>query len=106
MKTIEINGRTFEVVNKRDKESLKSQIRRHKDNFSYRDIWDAYGRPSCTKVHIWDEWKNWQSQTKDVTYFEVAGAGSHAFSIEGVYTDAQGNEGLMRITKCYDRIFM
>ena len=105
-KTIIINGKIFEVVNKRDREALASTICRHKNNFSATDIWDAYGRPSQTKVRIWDEWKDWQCNTPSVTYFEVAGAGSHQFSIEGIYADENGNEGLMRITKSYNRIFM
>lgn len=103
MKTVEINGRTFQVINKRDKEALAKRVQHHKDSYTHKTIWNAYGRPSLTKVEIWDNWDNWARNTDEVTYFEVSGAGSHFFSIEAV-VELDGVEGLMIITAYNDRI--
>lgn len=103
MKTVEINGRTFQVINKRDKKALADRVANHKMHYSGTTIWDAYGRPSRTKESIWEDWDEWARNTDEVRYFEVSGAGSHFFSIEAVVNIGEA-EGIMTITAYNDRI--
>lgn len=103
MKTVEINGRTFQVINKRDKEALAKRVQHHKDSYTHQTIWDVYGRPSYTKEDIWEDWDNWACDTEEVTYFEV-GSGSHFFfNIEAI-VELDGVEGFMTITAGNNKI--
>ena len=103
MKTIKINGEIFQLVEKRDKEALAERVQHHKDFYTHKTIWNAYGRPSQTKVEIWEYWDNWAYDTAEVTYLEVSGAGSHFFSIEAV-VELDGVEGIMTITAYNNKI--
>lgn len=58
MKYLEFAGRRFELVNA-DSVAGKAIVNRCLSPIQYSNIYDAYDRPSQTKIEIWDDWKKW-----------------------------------------------
>ena len=74
MKTIEINGVTFELQNK---EITLPIVELH----PHRTIWDCYRRPSSRKVSIYEKWLHYSSEL--CAYgFKVSSCNSHVFTLE------------------------
>ena len=53
----------------------------------YDEIWDAYGRPSQTKINIWNGWYFWF--TRNDGYCKIVSRNSNFFSIAGYVTDKE-----------------
>ena len=100
MKTIEINGRTFEVIKPRN------EVRKHIGNLgSKSDIYSEYGRPSIYKVEIWESWLDWAYTTDGVVSFEICSSNGFQFTIDGLYIDDNGDEYNIYITKAHNRLY-
>lgn len=56
----------------------------------YDDIYDAYGKPSRTKVSIWNEWYYWF--THNGGYCRIVSRNCNFFSIAGYVTDQETKE--------------
>lgn len=59
-------------------------------------IHDAYGRPSYTKISIWEKWQRWFYDNGG--YCWVASHNSNFFTIEGIVQDEHGYPYYCRIT--------
>ena len=77
-----INDELFEV-NTVDVE-IENNIR------GYGDIFDAYGRPSRTKIGIWEDWENWFIENNG--YCTIVSRNCNFFSIAGYVTDKDTKE--------------
>lgn len=74
--TIELFGKTFELDTK---ETIVYQ------SVPYRTIYDVYGRPSTTKVSIYNNWDRWFREHNG--YADVCSHNSNFFSIQGYVND-------------------
>lgn len=97
MKRIELNGINFEVV-----KDLPTSI-------NYDDIFEAYGRPSNTKIRVWNDWKDWQQEAIATDTFKdlhigIHAAGCQTFSITGHGYDGNGTRYDFFITRDHDRV--
>ena len=72
-----INGESFEV---NTKESVIED-----GLYGYDSIYDAYTRPSQTKIAIWERWENWFYSNHG--YCVVSSRNCNFFSIAGYVTD-------------------
>lgn len=100
MKTIEINGVTFELIKPRN------EVRPFSGWFCDESaIFCHYDRPSIYKVDIWKSWLNWARNTDGVTAFEITSANGFQFTIGGLYTDDNGDEYNIYITKAHNRLY-
>ena len=72
----EINGVVFKVVS-RNTSKADSIIT---NDYRYNNIYSAYERPSHTKIHIWEWWKEW-SKNNDLTMW-ISSRNCHHFSIQ------------------------
>ena len=52
--TLTINGQTFELF-----KSKSNETESFTNGAAYDEIYEAYGRPSYTKVQVWNEWCGW-----------------------------------------------
>lgn len=62
MKTIEINGKMFDIINPKTKkgESIRQTVlSKCNTYYYYTDITTAYGKCSDIKRKIWNGWKHW-----------------------------------------------
>lgn len=95
--TVEINDVPFTL----DK---KSPIPYETSLNGYHNIYDAYNRPSDTKVAIWEEWFLW-FHGNDGTCV-VSSKNSAFFTIEGYVTDKEsGKRYFAYITHANNRLY-
>lgn len=100
MKTIKINGEIFEVIKPRNK------VRPFSGWFSDESaIFCHYDRPSIYKVNIWKSWLDWAKRTDGVIAFEITSVNIFQFTIGGLYTDENGDEYNIYITKAHNRLY-
>lgn len=74
MKTIKINGVTFELQNK---EITLPIVERH----PHCTIWDCYDRPSSTKVSIYKRWLRYATEV-NAQGFTISSYNCHLFTLE------------------------
>lgn len=95
--TITINGVNFRLNNVK---TVNNPI------VFYKGIHDVYGRPSQTKIAIWESWANWFREINS-HMFGVSSHNSNFFSISGVVTwvdeDNNPTEYYVEITKSNHR---
>ena len=95
--TVEINGVRFTL----DK---KNPIPRAHSIYGYTDIYDAYERPSRTKVCIWREWVKWFEHNDGSC--AICSKNCNFFSIHGYFTDkATGKRYYAYITYANHRLY-
>lgn len=66
------------------------------------DIYNHYGRPSSTKVSIWNEWVHWAD--KNNAQIEIASHNCFRFTITG-WIECNGKRYQLWITDCHDRAY-
>ena len=94
MKTMEINGRTFELCGTTNRCTVKQ-----------RDIRDCYARPSETKMSIWFDWVTWFMKT-GIFEYGVSSYNSNFFTINAVYYDKETKtEYILVITAMHNRAY-
>lgn len=91
-KTIIIGGRTFRI----DRKAIG-----HTFTGAYTII-DAYRRPSCTKIDIWNNWVRWALNTD--ARICVESANSQTFTISGD-VECDGVTYYLYITPTYRRVY-
>lgn len=105
MKTMIINGETFEVIHPR-KYNPRAAVEAVKD-CAGRGLSYYYGRYSDRKQRIFDEWREWYAGAEHVSDFGVCSANTCSFSISALLLDEYGNVvGVITITKAHNRIHM
>lgn len=104
MKTLIVNGRTFEVINKRDKQRMKALVGDIVNNYCAESIYTAYTRPSSTKVAIYEDWKSWSADVIGLHCFEVSGHNIMTFSLHAIYQPSWDNTYIMEITPAHNRL--
>ena len=99
MKTLEINGVTFELTEPRKTVELI-----YKKGFgSSFDIYKWYERPSTYKISIWEDWLKWALNSNGVFSFNICSANTFMFSIEGCYRSESGDWYNLFITRDHNR---
>ena len=93
-KTIQLNNVDFELG-----KSIKGV-----PAIDHRSIWDCYGRPSNTKVSIYEDWRNWFVRDCDTYNFGICSRNCNFFSIEGVI-DVDGVLYYLYITRSHNRAY-
>ena len=105
MKTMVINGETFEVIH-----SGKTQgfINYHLRNYDERDLFDYYDKPSYIKQRIFNDWYDWYLDTYGVDKLEVVSASTFKFTIGALWLDPDTLEiiGYIRITDAHNRLYL
>lgn len=102
MKTIEINGATFEVT----------RPRKNKPDFNKamcydgRGLYNYYERPSHIKELIWAEWRNWANDVDGIITFGISGANDFQFTITATYIDDFGQRWVLDITSAHNRAIL
>ena len=103
MKTIEINGKVFEVIKPKNPIEANLRYTFGCDN----DIYNFYDKPSLYKVEIWHEWVEWAMNTDNVASFYISGANCMQFSIMGCYQDpSTGKVYNLYITRNHNRAYL
>ena len=91
-KTITINERTFELVNRQGV---------YRDLYPHRSIWDCYNRPSRTKEEIYEDWLKWAVDT-DVESFGVCSYNCNFFTLTGLFYNNDDECYFLKITPCHN----
>ena len=104
MKTMVINGETFEVIRPR-KYDPRAAVEAVKD-CAGRDLSYYYDRPSVYKQEVFNEWREWYATAENVFYFGVCSANCQTFSISALLTDGTGIIGVITITRDHNRVHM
>ena len=92
-KTMEINGRTFEVVSG---SNFYRQLHPH------RSLWDCYNQPSKTKEDIYNDWLKWAVDT-DIESFGLCSYNCNFFTLSGLYLDFEtGDSYFIKITPSHN----
>lgn len=104
MKTLTINGQTFEVINKRDKQLMKQRVGYIVEHFEGETIYTAYTNPSSTKVRIYESWREWSAGVEGLHCFEVSGHNSMTFSLHGIYQPSWEETYIVEITPAHNRL--
>ena len=100
MKTIEINGETFEVIR-----SWKYDFAR-KFKFTGYGLSHFYQKPSQVKKDIYEYWRKWACNADNVHYLQVRTANGRFFTLEAVYMDDVQVYGYIEITKNHNRLYV
>ena len=95
---IEINGKRFVIMVNKPAEELA-----HMTRWEYRNIWEAYDRPSRTKEEIWEDWKNWFNSF-DNSALWVQSRNTNQFTIAG-YININDKVYNVYITKCRQELY-
>ena len=66
------------------------------------EIFDVYGRPSCTKVSIWKSWVEWARNSDAI--LKIGSHNCNFFTIEGIATK-DGHRYFLRITASHYRAY-
>ena len=93
MKTIVINGKTFELSGETSRNYVKD-----------RDLFDCYARPSVYKIRIWDDWMVWFNEAH-ISDYGVSSYNSSFFSINAIARDVDGKDYMLVITHAHDRAY-
>jgi len=107
MKNTMINSKEFEVVTgEKAKQAIINRIERAN---LYNTIFDIYGRPSNTKISIYNDWMEWfyDINNKDGMHTSRMGCicgGSSTFSIGAKYTSETGEKIYLYITKDHNKV--
>ena len=87
-KILTIDGRDFTI--------LKAQ--HFNPYFKRLTLDDCYERPSVYKFDIYNSWMNW-GYKNGVEYFGISSYNCMMFTLSGLYTDNNGQQYYMYITK-------
>ena len=101
--TLTINGQTFELFN-----SKSNETESFTNGAAYDAIYEAYGRPSYTKVQIWHDWYDWcySCIEKGIPCTLKIGSHScHQFSIGGK-VEFGGHVYYLWITRDHNRAYL
>lgn len=101
MKKTMINGREFEVVSGC---KAKQEIIEDVNRTNLVSIFDIYGRPSYTKIDIYNTWCKWFDGLNVSGLFGCMRGGSSTFSIGARYETPDGQTIYLYITKEHNRI--
>lgn len=93
---ITINGETFSIEGKTN---TKGRVEYGND---MRDIYNAYDRPSSTKVAIWRDWCNWAFECG--AHLAIASHNCFRFTIRG-WVEYNGKTYQLYITDCHNRAY-
>lgn len=105
MKTMVINGETFEVIHPR-KYNPRAAVEAVKD-CAGRELSYYYDRPSVHKQEVFNEWREWYADAEHVSDFGVCSANTSSFSISALLRDDAGDVvGVITITKAHNRVHM
>ena len=104
MKTLNVNGKDFVVVNKRDKDAMKREVAHIVDHYTCKSIYTTYKNPSSTKVEIYENWRRWASATEGLHCFEVAGHNSMTFTLHAIYQPSWDEQYIMIITPSSNKL--
>lgn len=95
--TVELNGVTFEL-DKKYPIPYETSLR------GYTNIYNAYNRPSDTKVSIWEGWLLWFHENGGTCV--VSSKNCNFFTIEGFVTDNEtGKRYFAYITHANNRLY-
>ena len=102
--TVTINGETFELF----KADAGASARITGTGAAYDEIYEAYGRPSYTKVGIWHGWCEWCYELNKNGIPCELWIASHTFQSFSIGGKVQYNGHMYRlwITKCHNRAYM
>lgn len=101
--TLTINGETFELF-----KSKLNETESFTNGAAYDAIYEAYGRPSYSKVSIWHEWCEWcytLNKNGIPCTLEIGSHSCHQFSIYGKIKFG-GHVYDLWITKCHNRAYI
>lgn len=102
MKTMVINGATFEVTRPRkNKPDFNMAMR-----YDGRGLYNYYERPSHIKELIWAMWRNWAQDVDSIITFGISGANAFRFTITGTYIDDFGQRWVLYITAARNRVIL
>ena len=105
MKTMTINGETFEVIHPR-KYNPRAAVEAVKD-CAGRGLSYYYGRHSTYKQEVFDEWREWYAGADNVSDFGICSANTNTFSISALlHDDADDVVGVITITKAHNRVHL
>ena len=94
MKTIEINGKIFELCGTT-----------HRCVVKQRALYDVYANPSETKRQIWYEWSTWFLHT-GIFEYGVSSYNCNFFTINAIYYDKETKkEYMLVITAMHNRAY-
>ena len=98
MKTIRLNGHTFEVH--RSKYAKVENLQR----YAHRCLNECYSNPSTTKQAIFKEWYEW-AYLNDVEYFGISSFNAHRFSLQGLVQHL-GHTYILSITASHNIAYL
>lgn len=103
-KYISIDGEYFEVIKPRRHE-VEIQ---HRGQWGYVNIWQAYEKPSDTKVAIWEYWYNFfGDETHRFCNPFISSRNCFSFTVTfNVYDENFDFIGVARITKDHNRLYL
>lgn len=93
MKTMEINGVTFEVCGTTTRQCVKE-----------RSLYDVYARPSDTKRDIWAWWVSWFNEVRCWEY-GVSSYNSNFFTINAILRMDNAKNYMLVITASHNRLY-
>lgn len=100
MKTIEINGVTFEYYKKHMTNDELADIA-----YSTHSIHYFYKRCSEIKLDIYNNWCRWANDVNRLYYFGVSSANTNTFTLRGIIERPNENDILLVITKDHNRAY-
>lgn len=110
MKTIEINGRLFKVVNPKTQagEHIRHiALTKCNTYYYYDDIFKAYKRPSSTKVIEWNYWNKWFDGIKaDNKEIWIPSRNTWQFTIAFKFKTLMGYKVIGYITKTRNEVII
>lgn len=81
---------TIETINDERFEVNNVDLETENNLRGYDTIYEAYGRPSGTKIGIWYSWQEWF--VRNGGYCKIVSRNSNFFSIAGYVTDKETKE--------------
>lgn len=102
-KTIEINGVLFELRQPRKNKVYFEDVNHMINNFTGRDLWDCYDRPSDVKQKIYRMWRNWELDSENnrpfiISNLEVDSYNCMQFTLCAIAWE-QSDEGTIYVLK-------
>ena len=116
---LEIGRKWFQVIELTARESSNA-IDAYNHRSTYKDIYDAYQRPSAAKVSIWNEWVSWWrdvnifNDTYEVHNLRIGSASCFMFTVCAIVREFDVDENgnylavatyIMRVTKAHNYLY-
>ena len=106
MKSLSINGTTFQLIKPRTNKCTMSDVQWILDHVDGSTLFDHYKTVSSAKYNTYKWGERWKRETDGVFAFGVSGGNSFNYIIRACYQDSEYNTYILVITHASNKAYL